>query len=57
MLGMFIGGVIKMNNNTIEIPEPICTICKKRMLYGEPFCYECMTCDECSPECFQEDEE
>ncbi|MFW6233442.1 MAG: hypothetical protein ACOC3Z_02145 [Nanoarchaeota archaeon] len=41
----------------IEIPEPICKICGKIINEGEPFCYECMLCDKCSPECFEEENE
>ena len=37
------------------IPEPICSICKREIPKGEPLCYECMKCDKCSPECFQEE--
>ena len=37
----------------IEI-KAICVVCKEKIDEGNPFCYECMKCDKCSPECFEE---
>jgi len=39
----------------LKIPEPICEKCNKEIERGELFCYECMLCEKCSPECFEED--
>ena len=39
----------------IEIPKPICKTCKRLIETGKPFCYECMKCDICSPDCFEKE--
>ena len=36
--------------------EPICKKCGSYIEEGKPFCYECMLCDKCSPECFKEED-
>jgi|GEM_PF-5251528 len=36
----------------IVIPEAKCIVCKNIIEVGKPFCYECMKCDKCSPDCF-----
>jgi len=40
----------------IKIPEPICKECKRLIQTGRPFCYECMKCGDCSPDCFEEED-
>jgi hypothetical protein len=44
---------MEIENISITIPETICSICKRKIEEGKPFCYECMKCDKCSPDCFQ----
>lgn len=40
----------------IEVPEARCVKCHMLIPSGQPFCYECMQCHECSPDCFSDDE-